>query len=354
MWNFWMSRNKKIRIAVSGSMFCCLLSLGFSFLPVHALAAAKSVTWYLDGQKIVREYEVTNGYLEVILPPSMVKDSLRIKPYPRQKIARIELMPVKPDKLSGREIEKLDERREELQDRLKALEVKEEIFRATAKSQGSKAPRRTRTNPEPLSSLKEGTDFAITRLEDVYRARRKIDKELKEVDKRRLLFSAQEKISGTLAKVWLDGKHGRIKVAFQISGKGWQPVYYFRLLPAGGNVALNARLPESGKGDDFFISISKISEAGDAVFRLPGNAADGEIIPSALRILSVERDNSSGGIKQLKLINELQNLLPPGSATVFWQEEFIGEVSFPGAKPGETITVNFMDPGAAAGSVNKQ
>ncbi len=67
---------------------------------------------------------------------------------------------------------KLAYRRDALGDRLKALNAREAIFKSAAKSQSGKAPRKSKTNTEPLTAVRQGTEFAIAQLENVYHARR--------------------------------------------------------------------------------------------------------------------------------------------------------------------------------------
>jgi hypothetical protein len=60
-----------------------------------------------------------------------------------------------------KELDTLLEQRNRLGDRLQALETREEIFKSATKSQSGKAPRKTRANPDPMLTIRQGTEFAI-------------------------------------------------------------------------------------------------------------------------------------------------------------------------------------------------
>ena len=67
---------------------------------------------------------------------------------------------------------------------MQALEAKETVFKAAAKSQSGKAPRKTKTNPDPLAGVRQATEYAIAQLESVYRARRMAESDLNSVEAR--------------------------------------------------------------------------------------------------------------------------------------------------------------------------
>jgi hypothetical protein len=323
----------------------CMLFL--SSIP-DAMAGDKSITWYLDGAKIEQELVLDNSYKELILPAAMQPGSLRIRPLPGTRISRVDLEPVKPGKSEEKELSRLDERREELQDRLKALAVKEEIFKATAKSQGSKAPRRTRTNPEPLSAIRQGTDYAISRLEDVYRATRNVERELKELDRKQAVLKKNEKISGTVAKIRIEGKRGRVQLSYLTTGEGWTPFYDIRISAGFAELTLMATVPAAEKGVSSQVITSLISSG---VYPSPVRIGTGNVAKVASYRLPVLSEKILQTLQKsfaVTLRNDSGVYLPPGESSGYLQEEFIGYTRVGGMKPSESADLVF---GVSAGRV---
>lgn len=312
----------------------------FFVLPVvPASAAGKQFAWYLDGARVEQEIEVKNGVAEVVLPPEMQPGSFRARPLGRARLARVELLPVTPGRGEEREAARIAERREELLDRLKALSVKEEIFKATAKTQGGKAPRRTRTNPEPLAAIRQGTDFAIARLEEVYKAKRKAEQELKELEKRLSILQRQETVSGKLARIRLEGNKGAVRIAYVITGKGWQPLYDVRVSGNMADVTMSALFPRDVKGAAKVVA-SRLGDTGPANFFTVGAGNPPRI--SVWR-LPVTTDTGSVGTVEtvtVKLRNDSGGYLPPGDASLFIREEYVGTVWLSGGTPGGTVELS--------------
>ncbi len=309
-------------------------------------AEGRGITWYLDGARVEQEIDISAGSQELVLLPSMLPGSLRVKPVSGGRILQVEVVPVKPDRSAEKELARIDRRREELQDRLRALEVKEEIFKATAKSQGSKAPRRTRTNPEPLSAIRQGTDFAIARLEDVYQARRAVDRELKGLERRQSTLGQQENVSGSVARIRLAGKRGKVQVSYLTLGQGWQPYYDVRLLGAKAEVTMMASFPKVDKSQVVAVVPARLAD-GSLVSPLPIRAGLSATVASYL--LPVVAEKQEPGLqtgRTVTLRNDTDHLMPPGEATGFWNEEFLGQLPFPGLKPGASCNMSF---GVAAG-----
>lgn len=199
--------------------------------PVSA-ADSRFVSIFLDGAVIEQTTSVKRGYLEVVLPASVVADSLKIKPVGSAEILRVITAPLKPGKSNEKELETIIAKEELLQDRLKALSVKEEIFKAAAKSQSGKAPRRTKTNPEPMTTIRQGTDYAIAQLEAVYQARRRTEKELAALLKRK--NSVKKSVSAALvAKVWVAPANAAVIFSWLQADINWVPEYQLRIDSAG-------------------------------------------------------------------------------------------------------------------------
>jgi hypothetical protein len=148
-------------------------------------ADCKSATFYTDGVMVEQEAAAVKGVLEIPLPSGMIDDSLRIIPGSGTVIRRVDIVPAPADTgKTERELDALLEQKNRLGDRLLALATREDIFKTAAKSQSGKAPRKTKTNPEPMQSIRQGTEFAIAQLEAVYTARRKTEQEIRRLDSR--------------------------------------------------------------------------------------------------------------------------------------------------------------------------
>ena len=196
-------------------------------------ADSRFASIYLDGAVIEQTTSAKRGYLEIALPASITPDSLRIKPVGPAEILRVVTVPLKPGNSDGKELEAIAAKEELLQDRLKALSVKEEIFKAAAKSQSGKAPRRTKTNPEPMTTIRQGTDYAIAQLEAVYQARRKTEKELATLLKRKNGVNKSVSAAASVAKVWVTPANAAVTASWLQSDLNWVPEYQLRIDSAG-------------------------------------------------------------------------------------------------------------------------
>jgi len=99
------------------------------------------------------------------------------------------------------------------------------IFKSAAKSQGAKAPRKTKANPEPLQAIRQGTDFAIAQLEAVYTSRRKTEQEIKRLDNRIAAARTNGKAPESIARVLVSPTRGRVTARYALAGLGWSPSY---------------------------------------------------------------------------------------------------------------------------------
>jgi len=318
--------------------FLCAMLL----LAMPAAAAVKSVTFYLDGARVESEAVAVKGYLEFPLPGGMGSGSLRVRPLQGGTLNRIEVVPARPNQRLARELARLTERRDSLLDRLKALDVREEIFRSAAKSQSGKAPRKTKTNREPIEEIRKGTEFAISQLESVYRARRKAETELKSVEARLSALRSEGNVGGSVARIWMAGKGGRVAVSYLDPALKWEPSYDFRFDTDGEvQVVFKAVIPKGGEGAAVAVVPALLAEASAepplsaaspgrtqiALFRFPLTHEYFSPLPQAS--LSFSFLNNSG------------KRLPPGDATCYRRGEYIGTSSFSGCQPGESRELAF-------------
>lgn len=312
------------------------------FMATPAAAAVKSVTFYLDCARVESESAAVKGYLEVSLPRGMEAGSLRIRPLHGASIARVEVSPSRTDRKLEHELTRLAERKDLLADRLKALAAREDIFRAAAKSQSGKAPRKTKNNREPLEDIRKGTEFAIAQLEGVYTARRKAENELKSVEARLASLREEGNVGGSVARIWLAGKEGRVTVSYLHSTLKWTPCYDFRVGNDGEmQVVMNAILSVAEKGAMISVVPAPLAEAS-AEPPLPADPAG--VARIAAFSLPMEKERFSP-FPQASLSFSFKNLsgkrLPPGEATCYRRGEYLGKTPFAGCMPGEAGELAF-------------
>ncbi len=306
------------------------------FAVSSAVAATKSVTCYLDGTRVESSLPAPKGYLELPLPGNYIPGSFRVRPIRQGSVTRVEMSSTAPDPKADREMKDLVERRRILEDRLKALEVRQEIFTSAAKSQSSKAPRKTKTNPHPLETIRKGTDYAVAQLEEVYRGRRKAEEGLRAIDARIAALKKEGGIGGSVARVWLSGKGGAV-YSFLTNGAGWAPFYDFRL---GGNgmveVTVKAQLPRAMR-DKTSVELSSMADAKPGFAPVP---ISGNLAPVARYILPVEREEAlptpQGGVR-FTFRNTTGESLAAGVGACYLKGEYVGHVSFVGSSSGEAV-----------------
>jgi hypothetical protein len=264
----------------------------------------------------------------------MQAGSLRIKPLGGCVIERVEIVPAKSDPRRTREMAKLTERRDSLTDRLQALDAREAIFKVAAKSQSGKAPRKTKTNPEPLVAVRQGTEYALAQLEGVYRARRMAESEVKSVEAR--LTSMKREGNASVAKVRLAGREARILVSYLRSDLKWVPTYDFRLNKSGEvSVVMRAVLPDMGKEITVAVVPAILAEAAnEAALPVPGKG-----YPQVASFTFPVEQEKFSSTTMAGLFFSFRNLstrkLPAGEASCYLQGEYLGTTSFSGSVPGE-------------------
>jgi len=302
-------------------MRLALLCTGFFlFLSCQsARAGGKNIVLFLDGTRVEQEASAVDGYLEYALPDSFTPGSLRVKPLGAASVLRVELVPAERDRRRSREIARIEEQVSAQQDRMQALSRQEEIFSAAVKSQSGKAPRKTKANPNPVSSLQQGTEFALAQLESVYRGKRKCQHSL---DALQLELAAAKK-RAAVARIWLSG--GKARLTYLTSGERWLPCYDFRWSGgATGELLLHARLPAAEKGVQYQVS------AGTLALELPAQAVRGDFPTLARYPLALTNASRSEGAPKTFEFSLGEAGLPPGEAAAFWRGEYLGTGPFAG------------------------
>ena len=311
-----------------------LFMVVLAFFASAAAAAGGEVCYFLDGARFERDAVAAKGYLEVPLPATFIPGSFRARADAGNLIDRIEIVASLPDARTSRELKALTERRRGVEDRLRALEVREEIFRAAAKSQSSKAPRKTKNNPEPLDTIRKGTEYAVAQLEEVFRGRRRAEDGLKEIDQRLAALRQKSGAGGSTARIWTKGR-GHVRYSFLVSGGGWTPFYDFRLSDRGDiAVAVRAVLPRSERGR-VTVAASRLAEAGGGARVIP---ISGNFAPVASYSLPVERRELLSSLQRgiaVSFWNTTGDRLVAGEGACYLGGEYLGAVRFDGAAPGE-------------------
>lgn len=285
----------------------------------EAVAAPKSVTYYLDGARVEQEVAAAKGYVELRLPDNFAPGSLRVKPGPGGGVLRVEMVAPQQEPWRAGEIARLKERKAELLDRLAVLEKREEIFGQAAKSQSGKAPRKTKANPDPVSSLQQGTDFALNQMESVYRSKRRCRKSLEEVE--RQLTAATKGVAA--ARIWLTG--GKARVSYLLQDERWIPCYDLRISAEGaGELLLHARLPRREKGVQYAVSRGTVAEA------FQPQTVRGEYPTLSRHQLQAVVPAEKGAPPTRLAFSAVEAGLPPGEGYLFWHGEYLGGGRFAG------------------------
>jgi len=299
------------------------------------------VTFYSDGALVEFETAAAKGSAVIPLPKGMADGTLRIRPLAGSVIQRVDIQPAIREGKTEKELDALLERKNRLHDRLQALATREEIFTSAAKSQSGKAPRKTKANPDPMQSIRQGTDFAIAQLEAVYTARRKTVQEIRTLDNRIAELRSAGAGAESVARVALTPKNGRIRVRYALAGTGWTPRYDLR--PKGdGTAALTLYGLLPGSFGNCRQRAAHCALAGsEAAGSVP--AASGTLTRLGDYILTSEEERFGSGIDgsySALLTNRSGIYLPAGDASLYRAGEYMGHVRFEGISSGRSKRVS--------------
>lgn len=312
----------------------------------EAGAATGSVTFFSDGAVVELTGAAVRGVVEIPLPAGTREDTLRIRPERGTSIQRVDTLPLRRDTRGEKELAPLIEQRSRLEDRLSALATREEIFKSAAKSQSGKAPRKTKSNPDPMQSIRLGTDFAIAQLEAVYTARRKAEQEIRRIDARiattRKAGTGEERV----ARVIVSPKNGRVTAHVAIGKAGWSPCYDIRSNGGG-----NARVTLYGQVPGFFagyrIRVSPASLTDAAAERSSVLPAAGQRARLAeYRMATEEESFGTGPLPSFSFMlkNTTGADLPAGEAAIYRTGEYWGTVRFTGISSGRSARIASKTP----------
>ena len=300
-----------------------------------ASSAGSSVTLYLDGAIVEQVESTRKGYIELLLPPSVRADSLKIKPKPGTTINRVVVTPRKPSKGRDQGIALIQERQDLLHDRIKALSVREEIFKAAAKSQSGKAPRKTKTNPEPIAGIRQGTDYAIAQLEAVYTAKRKAGKELKLLDGKKAQLVRDDRSAGNIAKIWVSPPGGTVTASWNQADRNWSPSYELRADSADKfRFYLFPGEFLKVKGEKVTFNLSSLNTPAS----IPGYRITEESGTLKLDNLKISGKTEDVSLFPVIVITpDAKGNLPPGDISCYRDGEYLGTGRFPGVEAGRTL-----------------
>ena len=279
----------------------------------------------------------SQGFLIIPLPAQAIDGTLRITPRAGTTIKRVEIVPARQEGKHAKELKSLLEQQNRLQDRLQTLSTREEIFKAAAKSQSGKAPRKTKANPDPIQSIRQGTDFALNQLERVHAAQRTTEDELLRIDQRRAVIQAREADTGTFAKITVHPKTGRVRAAYALAESAWTPRYDLRLDNSGmAKLSLYGNLPQGF--DDYtrkaaFGPLTTIPAAG-SFSTLSGSSpklAEYQL-PASVELF----ENTLRPSFSYILTNTTPVYLPAGEATLYYSNEYRGQPRFEGISSGRS------------------
>ncbi len=305
-----------------------------------AMAAGKSITFFSDGALVEIENSASKGVAEINLPSGMMESSLRIRPVGNSVIKQVEILPVRVDAKRVKEIETLTEQKSKLEDRLKALETREDIFKAAAKSQSGKAPRKTKTNPDPMKSIRQGTEYAIAQLESVYTARRKTEQEIHRVDTKLAALKKNGTTAEAVARVTITPKNGHIIASYALPGFPWTPVYDLRLNNDGiALLNMSGQLPSSLSGYQLKAAPTTMSESSGAPIKVTSGTLTAKLADYRLPVKEETFGSGLTSAFSCILTNQSAVYLPPGEASVYRKGEFWGKVRFDGISSGRNRMV---------------
>jgi hypothetical protein len=323
------------------NIFIPLLALAL-FATQAAPGESRSVTYYADGAVVELEATAARGTLDIPLPAGMIEGSLRVRPSSGTTILRVDFVSARADSGKGEKgLDALLEQRSRLGDRMQALATREEIFTSAAKSQSAKAPRKTKSNPDPMQTIRQGTEFAIAQLEAVYTSRRRTEQEIRRIDSR--IAEAKNSARGTerVARIELSQARGRVTVRYAVAGQGWIPRYDM-YLDGSSSAQVNLSGLFSGAFSGYLLQASPATLAERDTARVfpvtPGPAA--RLASFRLQVSEAAFGSGIQSSFTCVLTNSGQLHLPGGDANIYKNGEYVGKFWFAGISSGRSRAIS--------------
>lgn len=310
-----------------GAHLYCICFVIFSATYAYA---ENSVTFYRDGALYKLEATATKGVIDIHLPVTVIEKSLSISPKGGSTISTVKTRSEIYDN-NNKELLALNEQKQRLADRLQALETRENIFTAAAKTQSGKAPRKTKNNPDPMQAIRQGTDFAIAQLEAVYTAKRKATEELNRVNGRIVTIKQRGNGSGSSVRIVVTPQRGTVTIRYATTEVSWQPEYSLHYDGISNNVRLqfSAKIPKELRGYKIHVANGTLAEAAQQLLTVGGISGD--------YLLPVNDLKSANGIFnsfQATITNNTGHYLTSGEATLFRNGSYLGKFRFEGISSG--------------------
>jgi hypothetical protein len=305
-------------------------------------AESRSVTFYADGAVVELEATAVKGALAIPLPTGMIEGSLRVRPSSGATIQRVDIVSARTDSGKGEKgLDALLEQRSRLGDRMQALATREEIFTSAAKSQSAKAPRKTKTNPDPMQTIRQGTEFAIAQLEAVYTSRRKTEQEIRRIDSRIAEAKNSARGTETVARIEVTPARSRVTARYAVAGQGWIPRYDM-YLDGSNNAQVNLSGLFSGAYTGYLLLASPTTLAGRDTARVfPVNSGPAARLASfRLPVSGAEFGSGIQGSFSCVLMNSGQLHLPSGDANIYKNGEYVGRFRFAGISSGRSRAIS--------------
>lgn len=315
----------------------CLCLIAFSAI---SASAENKITFYRDGALLQQEVDAVKGVIDIPLAAGALEHTLTITPAPGATILGVETYKAGSGNTSGKGAETLTEQRLRLEDRLQALETREAIFISAAKAQGGKAPRKTKTNPEPMQAIRQGTDFAIAQLEAVYTARRKAMQEIRKIDARLATAGKNSRSTGSSLRITVTPPRSRVTLRYATAESGWQPQYNLHLTGDGSAMLqLSAQITGNGRGFQTRVSPGSLAEnAGAEIFP----SRSGRAVLASYRLPITEERSIEGIFNHFSAVitNSSVHYLPPGESGLFRNGAYLGRFRFEGLSSGRSRAIS--------------
>ena len=318
--------------------FCiCFYLIAATATPVFA---ANIVTFHRDGALYQQEAKAVKGVADLPLAADMLDNTLIVVPAAGTTITGVETLRKEAVNSTEKELEALIEQRLKLEDRLRALDAREAIFTTAAKSQSGKAPRKTKTNPDPLQAIRQGTDFAIAQLEAVYTSRRKCTHEIQKIDARITAARKSNRPSSTSLRITVSPQNGKVTVRYATAERGWQPEY--NLFPEKNGTArlqLFARITGTLHAYQMLVSPNMLADYATAE-TVP--VQTGRTLVTTYRMPIVDEHYSEGVYQHFsaRITNGSPHYLPPGDTGLYRNGNYMGKFIFEGISSGRSRVIS--------------
>jgi hypothetical protein len=320
-------------------MFVKLLIFCIVAFSACSVWAENRITFFRDGTLHQQETGAVKGIIEVPLAAGLLEQTLTVFPAHGTTIVSVDIYKPESGGKTGNDLELLLEKRKRLEDRLQALETRETIFTAAAKSQSGKTPRKSKTNPDPMQTIRKGTDFAIAQLEEVYTARRRTNQELQKIDASLSTARRKNRSAEKSVRIAVIPPRGKVTLRYATTERGWEP-HYNLMLDADGKVRMQlfARITGEDYGVRPFVSSASLAEVGAGSTA----AQSGKAVLADYLIPFSDEQYREGIFNRLSgvMTNSSSRYLPPGESTVFRRGVYLGKFRFDGLSSGRSGVVS--------------